>query len=155
MMAVGGAATLALAGCGNGAGSTGTAVTGAIATTTTPATTQTAPGTIPAPDARRGLEVRVRPEHRQPVAGRAYPITVTATRDGRPVSGTIEYGFVFAGSVVARRSHYHFDNGRFTDDLQFPKRATGIPLTLRVFVTTDDGGKAHADLPVRVRPAGG
>jgi hypothetical protein len=63
-----------------------------------------------------------------------WPATFTARFDGKPVQAAVAYQFVFAGQVVATRSHYRF-TGSFHDILTFPATAVGYPLTFRAKVT--------------------
>lgn len=133
---------LLLGACGGGRGDRGTTAPNAATAGTSPAATTPTAAVV---------RVRVRVPGRRPVAGRPFPITVLASENGRPATGRISYGFVVAGQVVARRSNYRFRGGRFRDTLRFPTRAVGVPLTLRVFVTTRRG-RGQADVPVRVRP---
>ena len=104
----------------------------------------------------------------QPKAGESWPIKVGAHRhsDGSPLHAAALYKFIFHGNVVAtaypspnlppcggreRHKPYHFF-GSFRDRLCFPKRAVGIPLTLRVVVRAGPLGTKHRDHDVIVRP---
>lgn len=104
----------------------------------------------------------------QPRSGESWPINVGAHRhsDGRPIHAAALYKFIFHGEVVAtaypspksppcagreRQEPYHF-YGAFRDRLCFPKRAIGIPLTLRVVVRAGPLGTKHRDHDVIVRP---
>jgi hypothetical protein len=89
------------------------------------------------------------PTHR-PSAGAPWPIAIRAYGpSGRPLRAEVRYRFLFGGSVVARRSHYRF-RGTFHDDIRWPARSIGIPLTFRAVVTTPLGTRS-LDYPVRVR----
>lgn len=81
-----------------------------------------------------------------------WPITVTLTKGGQGVRGHISYEFRFNGQVVSRQkvaqppippggAHSPKFVGRFHDVLTWPARAAGIPLTLRVVVTSPYGTK--------------
>lgn len=86
-----------------------------------------------------------------PRANRPWPVTVTATtRDGKPLRAVVRYQFVFAGRVVAERSHYTF-TGRFRDVVTWPARAVGVPLTFRAAISTALGVR-NLDYAVTVRP---
>jgi hypothetical protein len=77
-------------------------------------------------------------------------VVVTATaNDGRPLSAVVRYQFVFAGRVVAERSHYRF-RGRFRDVVTWPARSIGVPLTFRAAIETRLGTR-NLDYPVTVR----
>jgi hypothetical protein len=90
------------------------------------------------------------PGHR-PRASKPWPIVLTA-RDagGRPLRAEVRYQFLFAGRVVARRSHYTF-RGRFRDVVTWPRRSVGVPLTFRAVVSTRLGTR-NLDYPVVVAP---
>jgi hypothetical protein len=70
-----------------------------------------------------------------------WPISVNATLSGRPARCGISYQFLFGGQVVSHqiprykngRPHTSF-TGHFTDQLTFPARSVGYPLTVRVHV---------------------
>jgi hypothetical protein len=68
---------------------------------------------------------------------------------GRPLSAEVRYQYLFAGSVVARRSHYRF-RGSFHDTLRWPARSLGAPLTFRAVVTTPLGTR-RLDYVVKVK----
>jgi hypothetical protein len=89
------------------------------------------------------------PTH-HPAAGAPWPIAIRALGPGgRPLRAEVRYQFLFAGSVVARRSHHRF-NGTFRDTLRWPARSLGVPLTFRAVVTTPLGTR-RLDYAVRVR----
>jgi hypothetical protein len=89
------------------------------------------------------------PNH-QPTVNAAWPITITARDpDGRPLRAEVRYQYLFAGSVVAHRSHYRF-KGTFHDIIRWPKRSVGIPLTFRALVSTPLGTR-RLDYAVRVK----
>lgn len=111
------------------------------------------------------------PTH-HPKAGRTWPITVTCrTRSGKPVRATAIYQFVFQGQVVAtrypsptanprsacsqagtcRHSPWPFRGRMYDPTFEWPKRAVGIPLTLRVVVTVPRHGSVRLNYAVRVR----
>ncbi|HEX8752508.1 MAG TPA: hypothetical protein VF731_03750 [Solirubrobacterales bacterium] len=120
---------LALSGCGSGHASSDS--------------TRTAPA---APKAKVTLTAAT---HR-PRAGAPWPIVIRAFGpDGRPLSAEVRYQYLFAGQVVAHRSHYRF-RGVFHDTFRWPARSLGIPLTFRAVVTTPLG-TTNLDYAVRVR----
>lgn len=88
------------------------------------------------------------PTHR-PVAGAPWPIAIRAYDPaGRPLRAEVRYQYLFAGSVVARRSHYRF-RGTFHDTFRWPARSLGVPLTFRAVVTTPLGTR-RLDYAVKV-----
>jgi hypothetical protein len=90
------------------------------------------------------------PTHR-PRANAPWPIAIEARGPGgRPLRAAVRYQFLFAGSVVARRSHYRF-RGTFHDVIRWPANSVGVPLTFRAVVATALGTR-RLDYRVRVRP---
>lgn len=97
-----------------------------------------------------GPSVSLRAPTHRPRAGAPWPIAIESHRPGGgPLRSEVRYQYLFAGSVVARRSHYRF-TGSFHDTFHWPARAVGIPLTFRAVVTTPLGTR-RLDYPVRVR----
>lgn len=91
----------------------------------------------------------VAPGHR-PVVNAPWPITIRARGPrGEPLRAEVRYQYLFAGAVVAHRSHYRF-KGTFHDTIRWPARSIGIPLTFRAVVTTPLGTR-KLDYAVRVR----
>ncbi|HEX8958223.1 MAG TPA: hypothetical protein VF770_00200, partial [Solirubrobacterales bacterium] len=89
------------------------------------------------------------PGHR-PVAGAPWPIAIQARGPrGEPLRAEVRYQYLFAGAVVAHRSHYRF-RGTFHDTIRWPARSLGIPLTFRAVVTTPLGTR-KLDYAVRVK----
>lgn len=78
----------------------------------------------------------------------SWPVHFSVTRAGQPVKASVSYEYLFAGQVVARRSHYSF-TGRFSDVFLWPAEAAGYPLTFRAVITA---GRSVIDLdyPVQV-----
>jgi hypothetical protein len=83
-----------------------------------------------------------------PKVGRPWPIHFTAARAGAAVKASVSYEFLFAGQVVAHRSHYAFD-GRFSDIVIWPAAAAGYPLTFRAVIVSE-GATIYLDYPVQV-----
>lgn len=133
-------AASALTACGGGSSSS-TGATTAPATTGTQAQAVTSAGTSTAGTSTAGatsggaIQVKFQAPSTPPKAGENWPVTITAhTAGGKPVGGTVSYAFLFGGRVVATRPGGHMTNGTFHDELKFPARAAGIPITLRVVV---------------------
>jgi hypothetical protein len=111
------------------------------------------------------------PTH-HPKALARWPITVTCrTKSGRGIRATATYQFLFAGQVEAtrypspranpnskcskagtcRHSPYPF-TGRMRDGtFSWPRRAIGVPLTLRVVIRVSGRGITNLDYAVKVR----
>ena len=103
-------------------------------------------GTSAASGFRATLSV---PGH-HPKAGRVWPVTVTASYNGRPVTAHVRYEYLYGGQVVSHQSNYRF-HGRFTDHgFIWPARAVGYRLTFRAVVSSSHGTR-NLDYWVRVR----
>jgi hypothetical protein len=110
------------------------------------------------------------PTH-HPKAGRPWPITVTCrTAAGAPMRATAVYQFVFQGQVVAtrypspnanprsacskagtcRHAPWPFRGRMYDPTFEWPARAVGIPLTLRVVVNVPGRGTLRLNYAVRV-----
>lgn len=77
-----------------------------------------------------------------------WPIHFTVTRDGAPAHASVSYEYLFAGQVVARRSHYTFTGG-FSDTFHWPSSAVGYALTFRAVISSE-GVTIDLDYPVQV-----
>jgi hypothetical protein len=95
-----------------------------------------------------GVTASMHPANHHPKVKAPWPISFTVTRDGRPAHASVSYEYLFAGQVVARRSHYTF-TGRFSDVFHWPASAVGYPLTFRAVIVS---GKVtiNLDYPVQV-----
>lgn len=164
--------TLALAGCGgSGGSSTGatarsasTASTSASSTatpststsTTTASTASTSSTTsTPAPSragvvtgSAGGVTATLHAGTHHPRVEAPWPIRFTVLRGGAPVKASVSYEYLFAGQVVARRSHYTF-TGHFADVFRWPASAVGYPLTFRAVIVAG-GARMDLDYPVQV-----
>jgi hypothetical protein len=83
-----------------------------------------------------------------PTVGRPWPLHFTVTSGGALARAAVQYEYLFAGQVVARRSHYTF-TGHFSDVFQWPATAVGYPLTFRAVILFH-GATINLDYPVRV-----
>jgi hypothetical protein len=159
---VGGILTIlcvALGGCGGGGASKssshGTASsTGRTATTSAqppasqiPPSKEISPGVVRA--SAQGVTAVMHASTHNPRVNRAWPVSFAVLRNGRPVKAEVRYQYLFAGQVVARRSHYRF-TGRFHDIFTWPSSAVGYPLTFRAVIGTA-GTTLNLDYPVQVR----
>jgi len=96
-----------------------------------------------------GITATMRAGTHSPKVEQGWPIHVTVTANGRPAHASIGYEYLYAGAVVAHRSHYVFV-GHFSDVLMWPSTAVGYPLTFRAVVTSG-GVSIDLDYPVQVR----
>jgi hypothetical protein len=94
------------------------------------------------------LTATLAPSTHTPKVNAKWPITVTATLNGKPAHASAYYEFLYGGSVVSTtyvsgNKHFTF-TGHFSDRLVFPGASVGEPLTLRV-VVQDDGHTVDLD----------
>lgn len=105
-----------------------------------------APGMVSA--AAGGVTASLHASTHRPRVNVGWPISFTVTRAGRPLRARVSYEYLFAGNVVAKRSHYHF-TGRFSDVFRWPASAVGYPLTFRAVIAAG-GQTLLLDYPVQV-----
>jgi hypothetical protein len=94
------------------------------------------------------LTATLRAGTHKPKAGRPWPVHFTVTRAGSPARASVGYEFLFAGQVVAHRSHYTF-TGSFSDIVVWPAMSVGYPLTFRAVIVSE-GATIYLDYPVQV-----
>jgi hypothetical protein len=86
------------------------------------------------------LSATLLPSSHTPKVNVKWPITVTATLNGKPAHATAAYEFLFGGTQVGatqypnNNKHFSF-TGHFSDKLVFPPDSAGEPLTLSVVIT--------------------
>jgi hypothetical protein len=95
-----------------------------------------------------GVTASMRPASHHPKVNVPWPISFTVTREGKAAKASVSYQYLFAGQVVARRSHYTF-TGRFSDVFHWPASAVGYPLTFRAVIVSG-GVTINLDYPVQV-----
>jgi hypothetical protein len=95
-----------------------------------------------------GVTATLHASTHHPKVARAWPIRFTVTRAGRPARASVSYEYLFAGQVVAHRSHYTF-TGRFSDVFRWPASAVGYPLSFRAVIVAG-GATINLDYPVQV-----
>jgi hypothetical protein len=136
-------------------GTTATGTTSTGATTTNPTggaaqsaagSTETSPGVVRASSGGTTATMHASTHH--PRVNKRWPIAFVVTRDGKPVKAEVAYEYLFAGQVVAHRSHYRF-TGSFHDIFMWPSSAVGYPLTFRAVITAG-GATLNLDYPVQV-----
>lgn len=150
------AAVLLTAGCGSSSKGTSTqSSTGAPTAQLTAPTSHSQPPSPAAPavagtvtGAAGGVSASLHAGTHHPKVNHAWPIRFTVTRGGQPVRASVSYEYLFAGQVVARRSHYTF-NGHFSDIFRWPSSAVGYPLRFRAVIVST-GGTINLDYPVQV-----
>lgn len=151
-------AAAALMGCGGSkASSTGASSARAPTTRSTTATTAPAPSVGVSHEVSPGVvrsaaqdvSATMNVSGHRPKVDAAWPVHLIVTRAGKPAKAEVRYQYLFAGQVVARRSHYRF-KGAFHDVFKWPPSAVGYPLTFRAVVTSA-GVTLDLDYPVQVQ----
>jgi hypothetical protein len=94
---------------------------------------------LPAPAGATSISAHLSAPNHSPIAGKKWYITVTISRGGKKLSGSVKYQFLYNGLKVSTQPGHSFTGGVYHDWLLFPKDAVGQPLTLRVVVTTKYG----------------
>ena len=131
----------------------------AISTSTsTPSRTSQAPTANPAkadsPTVTIGpVHASFKAANHDPVAGKLWPYTVHVTNaSGKPLDGTVDTQFVFAGIVVGHETpQFHkLKRGVLHDNITYPTSAVGHAITLVVVIKTSAGSVALA-WPVKAR----
>jgi FlaG/FlaF family flagellin (archaellin) len=140
-------AGLIAAGCGGSSSSKHKTKTAAHhSTTTTNTSTGASAATATTPTVSSGpVHATLKGENHTPIAGKPWTYTVRATSaSGKPLSGTVETEFAFAGTVVGRESPpvHKLKNGVLHDKITFPSSAVGHPITLVTVVRTSAGSVA-------------
>jgi hypothetical protein len=145
-------AALTAAGCGGSKSKPGTTTTHATTTTTSHATsTSHAAGgasaaTATTPTVTSGpVHASLHGANHAPIVGKHWAYTVHATAaGGKPLSGTVETEFAFAGTVVGREAPpiHRLKDGVLHDTIEFPSSAVGHPITLVTVIRTNAGSVA-------------
>jgi uncharacterized protein (DUF58 family) len=86
-----------------------------------------------------GFTLHVKFPNHTPVAGKAWRITITATKGRQKLSGTIKYVFKTPVGNMTRNATVKVKNGVAHDSLKFPGDAVGHKLPMSVVVTTRYG----------------
>jgi hypothetical protein len=81
-----------------------------------------------------GISATMHASSHHPRVNRAWPVSFVVSQAGRPAKAQVRYEYLFAGQVVARRSHYRF-TGSFHDTFIWPSSALGYPLTFRAVIS--------------------
>jgi hypothetical protein len=138
----------AAAGCG-GASKSKLSTTPTTQRTATTSPSPTGASTVTTGPVRGTLTA---PDH-APVAGKLWPYMVKVTdASGKPLPGTVDTEFAFAGQVVGRESPptHPLVNGALSDMVTWPPQSVGQPLVLQTVVHTSLGS-ITLDWPVTPR----
>jgi Ni/Co efflux regulator RcnB len=123
---------------------THTTSTHATTSTTSTTATHTVSG-LPSPEIERSngsLRGWLHADNHAPKAGKAWSYEVLAAdSSGHPLAGSTVTEFVFGGSVVGKETPatHTLKNGLLHDNITYPSRAIGIPLTFRIVLRTHLG----------------
>jgi hypothetical protein len=141
------------AGCGGGSAQSGVrSASASNSASGLPAPPAAAPSTSASADtvtgSAQGVTATLHAASHHPRVGRPWPIQFTVTHGGRPARASVSYEYLYAGQVVARRSHYTF-TGHFSDTFDWPASSVGYPLTVRAVIVSE-GRTIDLDFPVQV-----
>jgi hypothetical protein len=137
-------AGLAAVGCGSSKHHTSTAAHHATRAVHAPAAASAATATSPTVSSGP-VHATFSAENHTPTVGKVWRYTVRATSaSGKPLSGTVETEFAFAGTVVGRESPptHKLKNGVLHDKITFPSSAIGHTVTLVAVIRTGVGSVA-------------
>jgi hypothetical protein len=147
--------SLLLVGCGGSSHpATSSTTSSSSAATTSSSSAATAVGegaagsTLPVSASVGGVTATMHAGTHHPKVQQPWPIGFIVTRGGRPAGASVSYEYLFAGQVVARRSHYRF-TWHFADVFQWPATAVGYPLTFRAVIVAG-ASTIDLDYPVQV-----
>jgi hypothetical protein len=130
-------------------GTGATATTGPTTTSSTPSSPgsgEISPGVVTGSSGSVAATMHAAGHH--PRVGKPWPISFAATDAGKPAHAEVSYEYLFAGQVVAHRSHYKFTDS-FHDTFKWPSSAVGFPLTFRAVITSG-GVTLNLDYAVQV-----
>jgi hypothetical protein len=105
---------------------------------------------LPGPaDAAGGWRAKMTLPTHTPKARAKWPVKIVVkTSSGRPLSGTVQYHFLFGGQVVSTQGCHpnrpdpcSFKGGVYRDLIRWPKRSAGYKLTFQATVKTKLGTK--------------
>jgi hypothetical protein len=94
---------------------------------------------IPSSALAAGFTAHVEFPNHHPIAGKAWRITITATRGRQKLNGTIKYVFVTPVGNMTRNATVKIKHGIAHDSLKFPGAAVGHRLPMKVVVKTRYG----------------
>ena len=98
---------------------------------------------VPSAASAAAFSAKVHFPNHNPIAGKTWVITWTATKGRTKLSGSDSYEFFIgnttAGSPVRTEPGVSFRNGTGRDTLKFPAEAVGHQLTLVVVIKTSAG----------------
>ena len=139
-------AGLTAAGCGGSKPKHATTTTRTPTHSTTTSTAGASAATATTPTVTSGpVHASLHGASHTPTAGKLWAYTIRVTdASGKPLSGTVETDFAFAGTVVGHESPpiHRLKDGVLHDRLTFPSSAVGHPITLVTVIHTSAGSVA-------------
>jgi hypothetical protein len=135
-------ASMTAAGCG---GSKSKTTTSTRTTTTHPPAAASAATATTATVTSGPVHATLRGASHTPTAGKSWTYTVRVTdANGKPLAGTVETEFAFAGTVLGRETPpvHRLKAGVLHDVIIYPADAIGHPITLVAVVHTSAGSVA-------------
>jgi hypothetical protein len=138
-------AALTAAGCGGSKSKHSTSTTHAT-TSTSHASGNANAATATSPTVTSGpVHASLHGANHSPIVGTHWVYTVHATdASGKPLSGTVETDFVFAGTVVGHEAppFHRLKDGVLHDTIEYPSSSVGHPITLVTVIHTSAGSVA-------------
>jgi hypothetical protein len=95
--------------------------------------------TAPTTAAAAAFTARLQAPNHTPTANQAWPITVTVSRGGADLTGSLRYEFLSHGAIVGTEPWRPLTGGVYRASLRFPTIAVGHPLTFQIEVVTEYG----------------
>ena len=140
-------AGLTLTGCG-GSKSKHSTPTTHTTTSTSHSSGGASAGTATSPTVTTGpVHASLHGANHSPVVGSHWVYTLHVTdASGKPLSGTVDTEFAFAGTVVGHEVPpiHRLKDGVLRDHIEFPSSAVGHPITLVTVIRTSAGSVAVA-----------
>jgi hypothetical protein len=100
-----------------------------------------------------GITFTVRSPSHSPTAGSPWTMTVTAAKNGAPVTGKVTMDVIYQGKVSGHAANAPLAAGSFAKEITWPGRSVGYPLTMRVKIRA--GGQTCTFLyDLKVKAAG-
>ena len=96
---------------------------------------------VPGTAAAAAFSAQLQAPNHTPVANHAWPITVTISRGGAGLTGSLRYEFLLHGALVGTEAWHAFTGGVYHAALRFPSLAVGHALTFQIEVVTAYGTK--------------
>ncbi len=103
---------------------------------------------IPGTALGAGFKITAHMRNHTPIANTKWPVKLTVMSGHKRLSGSVNYEFLFSGSVVSHQPGHRFKHGIFKDTMVWPAKSVGLPLTLRILVHVPRYRTEHLDWQV-------